>query len=164
TAKEKFKEIGWLEETKYIETEIRNTKELEKRVKSEELQIQTIQEELNKQRTLEESRRKSEEDQLKKTIGEVSNLADDIVNLIEERKKQQELTDAQKKEKIQLEAKEFRQMMGDMIKIKQELIEELSAKEIKERDFQEKIKKAKEREEVDSLKKMIKEASNKKKK
>ncbi len=164
TAKEKFKEIGWVEETKYIDTEIRNTKALEKRVESEESRIKIIQEQLEKQRTLEESRRKIEEEQLKETIGEVSNLADEVINLIEERRKQQELTDAQKNEKIKLEAKEFRRMMGDMIKIKEELIEELNAKEIEKRDFEEKFQKAKEREEIDSLKRMIKEAGNKKKK
>jgi hypothetical protein len=164
TAKEKFKEIGWLEETKYIETEIRNAKDLEKRVESEELKIQSIQEQLDKQRIFEESRRKSEEAQLKETIGEVSSLANEVIDLIEERRKQREITDTQKREEIKYEAKEFRRMMGDMIKIKQELIEELKAKEIEQYEFQEKLQRAKEREEVDNLKRMIKEAEKKKKK
>ncbi|MFX0082927.1 MAG: hypothetical protein ACFE94_14340 [Candidatus Hodarchaeota archaeon] len=164
TAKEKFKEIGWLEETKYIETEIRNTKELEKRVESEELKIQSIQEQLDKQRTSEESRRKAEEAQLKETIGEVSTLANEVINLIEERRKQQEIADTQKREEIKYEAKEFRRMMGDMIKIKEELIEELKLKENKRQEFQEKLQMAKEREEVDNLKRMIKEAEKRKEK
>ncbi|MFX1427103.1 MAG: hypothetical protein ACFFBE_11670 [Promethearchaeota archaeon] len=163
-AKENFTEIGWLEETKYIDTEIKNTKELEKRVENEELRIQTIQEQLNRQREIEISRRKSEEAKLKETIGEVSNLADEVINLIEERRKQQELSDARKREEIKHDAKEFRRMMGDMIKIKEELIHELKTKEIDKQEFQEKLQMAKEREEVDNLKRMIKEAGKKKKK
>lgn len=163
-AKEKFKDIGWLEETKYIEIEIKNMKALEKRVEDEELKIQNLQDQLEKQRVLEESRRKAEEAQLRGTIGEVSNLANEVINLIEERRKQQEITDAQKKEEIKYEAKEFRRMMGDIIKIKQELTEELKTKEFEKRDFQEKLQRAKEREEVDNLKRLIKEAGKKEKK
>ncbi|MFX1375606.1 MAG: hypothetical protein ACFFA0_07325 [Promethearchaeota archaeon] len=163
-ASEKFREIGWFEETKYIETEIKNTKILEEKVKIEESKIQTIQEQLDKQRELEESRRKTEEEKLKVTIGEVSNLADEVIKLIEDRRKEQEFSDIQKKEGIKYEAKEFRRIMGDMIKIKEELIKELRIKEAEKRDFQEKLQKAKEREEVDNLKRMIKEAEKKKKK
>ena len=54
--------------------------------------------------------------------------------------------------------------MGGMIEIKEELIKELSSKESEKQDFQEKLQQAKEREEVDNLKRMIKEAENKKEK
>ncbi|MFX1281445.1 MAG: hypothetical protein ACFFA3_19005 [Promethearchaeota archaeon] len=163
TAKKNFMEIGWDEEIKYIETEIRNAKALEKRVESEDLRIQQIQEQLERQRELEESRRRADDARLKETIGEVSNLADEVINLIEERRKEQELTDVQRRKEIKSEAKEFRRVMGDMIKIKEELINELKMKESEQKDFQEKLQIAKEREEVDNLKKLIKEAGKKKK-
>ena len=101
---------------------------------------------------------------MRETIGEVSNLADEVINLIEERRKQQEIIDQQKEEEIKYESKEFRRIMGDMIKIKQELIKELETKEVETRDFQEKLQRAKEREEVNNLKRMIKEAGKKEKK
>ncbi len=158
-----FKEIGWDEEVKYIETEIKNTKILEERVKKEELRIQLIQQQLEKQRTLEDSRRKAEEAKLKHTIGEVGELADEVLSLIEQERKRQKLAEKQQKKKIKDEAKEFRKEMGDLIKIKQELIEEIGKKEKEKSKFQEELQKAKEREEVDNLKRMIKETAKKKK-
>ena len=160
----RFKEIGWKEEIKYIETEIKNTKILEERVEKEEARIQAIQEQLEKQRAHDESRRRTEEAQLKQAIGEVSELADDVISLIEERRQEQKLAEKQKKVKIKYDAKKFREKMEGLIKIKEELIEELAIKEKEGREFQEKLQKAKEREEVDDLKRMIKEASEKKKK
>ncbi|NVM36481.1 MAG: hypothetical protein HWN81_12870, partial [Candidatus Lokiarchaeota archaeon] len=159
----KFREIGWNEEIKYIETEIKNTKLLEVRVKKEEERIQSIQEQLKKQRVLEKKRKKAEEVKLKETIGEVSELADEITVLIEKRRHDQKLAAKQKEEKIKYEAKEFRKEMGSLIKMKQELIDEIAEKEAKNREFEEKLQKAKEREEIDNLKRMIKESSKKKK-
>jgi len=159
-----FKEIGWLEEIKYIETEIKNTKNLEEKVEKEESRIYSIQEQLDKQRELEKRRRKKDEEHLKDTIGEVSGLADEVITLIEQRRKEQEVSELQKKDEIKHEAKEFRRIMGDMIQIKEELFRELSSKESEKQDFQEKLRQAKEREEVDNLKRMIKETEKKKKK
>ncbi|MFW9900727.1 MAG: hypothetical protein ACFFDY_05500, partial [Candidatus Thorarchaeota archaeon] len=56
----KFKEIGWDDEIKYIQTEIKNTNILEERVKKEEQRIRSIQEQLDKQREAEIERRKTE--------------------------------------------------------------------------------------------------------
>ena len=160
----KFREIGWEKEIKYIETEIKNTKVLEERVTTEEARIKAVQEQLEKQRTLEKKRRKEEEAELKETIGEVSELADNIISLIEERRQEQELTEIQQKKKVKSKSKEFRKEMTNLIKMKQELMDEITKKEEDKRIFQEKLEKAKEREKVDSLKKMIKEAAEKKKK
>ena len=160
----KFKEIGWDEEIKYIETEIKNTKILEEKVIKEELKIQTIQEQLEEQRSLEQRRREKREAELKETIGEISELADNVIGLIEVRKKQQELLESEKKVEVRAKARDFRKEMTNLIKIKQELIEEIAKKEDEKKQFQEKLEKAKEREKVDSLKKMIKEASEKRKK
>ncbi|UCD00396.1 MAG: hypothetical protein JSV23_05750 [Promethearchaeota archaeon] len=160
----KFREIGWDEEIKYIEIEIKNTKALEERVTKEEARIQSVQEQLEKQRFLEERRRKKEEAELKETIGQVSELADSIINLIEERRQEQELAEIQQEKKIKSKSKEFRKEMTNLIKMKQELMDEITKKEEENRIFQEKLEKAKEREKVDSLKRMIKEAAEKKKK
>jgi hypothetical protein len=65
---------------------------------------------------------------------------------------------------VKSKAKEFRKEMTNFIKVRQELIDEIARKEKEKREFQEKLETAKEREKVDSLKKMIKEAAEKKKK
>ncbi|MFX0000097.1 MAG: hypothetical protein ACFE88_08245 [Candidatus Hermodarchaeota archaeon] len=158
----KFKEIGWEEEVKYIETEIKNTKILEERVKKEELRIQSIQKQLEEQRALEKERRKAEELKLKDTISEVSELTDEVLNLIEKRRQEQKLSENKKKEKLEYEAKEFRKEMGELIKIKQELTEEIRKKEKEKSKFEEELQKAKQREEIDNLKRMIKEKTKKK--
>ena len=159
----KFREIGWNEEIKYIETEIKNAKLLEERVKKEEKRIQSIQEQLEKQRILEAERIKAEEIKLKETVGEVSELADEVIVLHEKEQEEQKLAAKQKEDKIKYGAKQFRKEMGSLMKMKQELIDEIAKKEAEKKEFEEKLQKAKEREEIDNLKRMIKESSEKKK-
>ncbi|MFX1522611.1 MAG: hypothetical protein ACFFCC_03790 [Promethearchaeota archaeon] len=161
---QKFKEIGWHEEVKYIEAERNNMKILEERVKSEESRINIIQEQLEKQRKREVEKIKVEEQIIKENIGEIHQSADEIMNLIEERRKQQKKVEKEEKLKIKEEAKDFRGKVGELIKIKEELIQELEKKEKEELKFKEKTQMAKEREEVANLKRMIKEAGEKKKK
>ncbi|MFW9818999.1 MAG: hypothetical protein ACFFE5_05265, partial [Candidatus Thorarchaeota archaeon] len=160
----KFRTIGWDKEIKYIETEINNTKKLEERIIKEEARIQNIQEQLERQRALEQERRKKREEDLKATVGEVGELADSVIGLIEERKQKQKLAETEQKQKVQTKAREFRKEMTNLINVKQELIDEIAKKEDEKKKFQEKLEEAKEREKIDSLKKMIKEAAEKKKK
>ncbi len=160
----KFEEIGWHEEIKYIETEIKNMKVMEERVKAEEIRINEIQEQLERQRKREEDRIKTEELKLKGTIGEVRQSADEITRLIEERRLNKKLIEEQEKIKILEESKDFRIKVGELIKIKEELIHELGKREEDEAGFKEKLQKSKEREEVNNLKRLIKEAGEKKKK
>ena len=54
--------------------------------------------------------------------------------------------------------------MTDLIKVREELLKEIGKKEEEGKSFQEKLEMAKEREKVDSIKKMIKETAEKKKK
>ncbi len=159
----KFQQIGWEDEIKYIQTEIKNTKILEERVKKEEKRIQSIQEQLDEQRALEIKRRKTEEAKLKGTVGEVGHLADEVVGMIEKRRKEQKLAEKQIKEKIKEDAKEFRKEMGDLIKMKKELMDEIKKKEKEDIKFQEDLQKAKEREEIENLKRLIKDKGKKKK-
>ncbi|UCC19219.1 MAG: hypothetical protein JSV62_14125 [Promethearchaeota archaeon] len=160
----KFREIGWDEEVKYIETEIKNAKKLEEKIMKEEARIQAIQEQLEEQRTAEKKRRIEEETELKETIGEVSELADSLIKLIEERRQEQKLSEKEQKRKIKAKAIDFRKEMTNLIKVKQELIDEIKKKEDEKKKFQEKLEEAKEREKIDNLKKMIKETAEKKKK
>ena len=163
-AKSKFVKIDWINEINYIEAEIKNTKILEEKVRTEELKITMIQEELNKQRILEESRRKFEVSRLKETVSEVSELADEVVNLIERKKVEQKLVEKQEKIRVLNESKEYSKKLGQLIKIKEELIKELGNKEEQKKEFQEKLQNAKDREKINNLKRMIKETSEKKKK
>jgi len=160
----KFREIGWIEEIKYIETEIKNTKLLEEKVNKEELRIQKIQEQLQKQRDFEKQQRIEEENKLRGTISEVGTIADEVMEMIKRRQEAKKLADKEKAEETKVKAKEFRKKMGNLIKIKQELIKELELKEKEEKRKQEELQQAKDREQIDDLKRMIKEAEKKKKK
>ena len=163
-AKSKFVKIDWINEINYIQAEIKNTKILEEKVRNEELKITMIQEELNKQRVLEESRRKFEISKLKETVSEVREQANEIADLIERKKIEQKSVKKQEITKILTESKEYGKKMGQLIKIREELIKELEIEEEQKREFQEKLQSAKDREKINNIKRMIKETSEKKKK
>ncbi|MHA1466631.1 MAG: hypothetical protein ACTSP6_00955 [Promethearchaeota archaeon] len=158
-----FKEIGWNEQVRYIETEIQNTHQLEERVGEEELRVKKIQAELIIQREKELEKLKEEDLRKRETIGEVEILTDEISTLIESKKQELILSEQQKREKVKLEAKEFRKDMGKMLQIKQELEAELEKAKEDERRKQEEHQKVKDREELDDIAKMIKEAAKKEK-
>ena len=158
-----FKEIGWNEQVRYIETEIQNTHQLEERVGEEELRVKKIQAELIIQREKELEKLKEEDLRKRETIGEVEILTDEISTLIESKKQELILSEQQKREKVKLEAKEFRKDMGKMLQIKQELEAELEKAKEDERRRQEEQQKAKDRGELDDIAKMIKEAAKKEK-
>ena len=98
---------------------------------------------------------------MRETIGEVEILTDEISTLIESKKQELILSEQQKREKVKLEAKEFRKDMGKMLQIKQELEAELEKAKEDERRKQEEQQKAKDREELDDIARMIKEAAKK---
>ncbi|MFX1409223.1 MAG: hypothetical protein ACFFA6_02640 [Promethearchaeota archaeon] len=161
---EKFREIGWDEEVKYIENEIKNVKLVEERVEKEEIRIQSIYEQLEKRKLLEDQQRKQKESELQQSIVEVGHLADEIITLIEDRREKQKVETEQKRVQIKQEARKFGEKMGSLIKLKEELISELARKEEKKRMEVEDQKKAIEREKVDDIKKMLKDVAKKKKK
>ncbi len=160
----KFKEIGWDAEIKYIETEIKNVKELEQRVEKEAERVEQIQKQLEEQKILEEERRKIELNKLKETKKEVSDLADTVMSMILEKKEKQKTAEKEKKELIKKESIEFRKEMGKLIKFKEELHDEFAKKEKEKKLKIDELKEAKEREEINDLKKMIKDADKNKKK
>jgi hypothetical protein len=158
-----FLEIGWEEQVKYIKKEIQNTKILEERVKNENLKIQKIKKDLDKKKKLERLKAEKYEQELKQTIDEVGGLTQEISNLIEGT--QHELKERQK-EKLRLtklEAKEYRKNMGNLIKIKQDLKEELELVKQEKESAQEDYKLAKEKEKADEIKKLLKEVKKGKK-
>jgi len=160
----KFKEIGWDAEIKYIEIEIKNAKKLEQRVEKEAERAEQFQKQLEEQRILEAKRRKIEFNKLKETKEEVSDLTDIVMTMIIEKKEKQKKAEKEKKLLIKKEAKEFRNEMGKLLKFKEEFGDELAKKEKEKKLKIDKLKEAKEREEINDLKKMIKDAAKNEKK
>ncbi|MHA1147628.1 MAG: hypothetical protein ACTSR8_05235 [Promethearchaeota archaeon] len=156
-----FKEIGWDAQIKYIQSEIQNTKTVELRAKNEEMEMQRIQQELEKQKQIQEQKRLEEERTMRHTVGEIGNLADEITVLFEQKKEELKNLEKRKEDQIKHEAKEYSKNMGLMIKMKHELMEELKKKKEEEAKKQEEEQKKKERAEIDDIARMIREASKK---
>jgi len=164
SAIEKFKQIGWIEQIKYIQKEIENTRLLEQRTKEEDIKIQKIREDLENQRRKKERQEKEDEKKLKIVVGEVSDLSIEVSKLIEIKKQQDELKTQLKSKQIVSESKKFRKDMKEFIDLKQDLMNELSkSKETSEKRKGE-LKLAKDKEKADEIKKMLKEISKKEKK
>jgi hypothetical protein len=158
-----FKEIGWNEQIHYIETEIKNTKNLEENFEREQLEREKLKAELEKQRQIELERWKQEDLKMRATVGEVGNLADEVSTLIRAREDKLKAIDQEKKQQLKIEAKEFGKNMGNMLRIKQELLSELEKAKKEEKRREEQQQKAKDREEVDEIAKMLRDLKNKKK-
>jgi len=164
SAIEKFKQIGWIEQIKYIQKEIENTRLLEQRTKEEDLKIQKIREDLEIQRSKKERQVKEEEIKLQAVVGEVSDLSIEVSKLIEIRMQQDELKAQQKSKQIVSESKDFRKDMKEFIDLKQELMKELSKSKEDAEKRKEELKLTKDKEKADEIKKMLKEISKKEKK
>jgi len=163
-ATEKFKQIGWIEQIKYIQKEIENTRLLEQKTKEEDLKIQKIREDLEIQRRKKERQVKEEKIKLKAVVGEVSDLSIEVSKLIEIKMQRDELKAQQKSKQIVSESKEFRKDMKEFIDLKQELMKELSNSKEDEEKRKEELKIANDKEKADDIKKMLKEISKKEKK
>lgn len=163
-AKSIFKKMGWNEQIKYIDMEIRNTQLVEQKKKKEEEEMQRIQQELEEQRKVEEKRREAEDAKMRESIQEVGSLADQVSQLIEEKKKELRLTEEQKRQKLERDAKDYRRNMSGMISIKQEIMQELSSKQQIAQKQKKQLEQEKEKEEMDEIARMIKEAAKKAKK
>ena len=158
----KFNEIGWSEQTKYIQKEIENTRLFEQNVKESNAKIQTLHAELEANKKKEARQLKVAESKLKVTIKEVSDLAGEVSQLIKIKNAQDEIREKQKKEKIRSKSKEFRRDMKDLINLKQELKMELSDSKKKAEKRKEELELAKDKEKADEIKKMLKDLSKKK--
>ena len=158
----KFNEIGWSEQTKYIQKEIENTKLFEQNVKESNAKIQNLHAELEVKKRKEARQLKVAESKLKVTIKEASDLAGEVSQLIKIKKTQDEVREKQKKAKTTLKSKEFRRDLKDLINLKQELKKELSDAKNKVEKRKDELELAKDKEKADEIKKMLKDLSKKK--
>ncbi|TFG27953.1 MAG: hypothetical protein EU532_06365 [Promethearchaeota archaeon] len=156
-----FREIGWNDQIKYIETEIKNTKNLEQKFTQELIEREKLKDELEKQRQEELERWRKEDIRKRATIGEVGNLADEVSDLLKNRDEKLKLLEQEKKQQVKIEAKEFSRNMGKMLKIKQELLSELEKSKKEEQKRKEEQQKAKDRKEVDEIAKMLRDLKKK---
>ena len=158
----KFKQIGWSEQTKFIQKEIENTKNFEQNIIESNRKIKRIHQELENQKRKEEHKKKREEQEIKGTIKEVSNLAGDVSNLIKIKKEKAKLQSQQRREIIISKSKEFRKDMKNLLNLKQELTQELSEskKALENKKKQDEL--AKDKEKADEIKRMLKDISKNK--
>ncbi|MFW9947812.1 MAG: hypothetical protein ACFFDX_13390, partial [Candidatus Odinarchaeota archaeon] len=160
----KFNEIGWDEQTKFIEKEIENTKLLQEKVKEEEQRIKKIYEELVNKKRLEEIRLKEKEMKIQETIGELSDMTGEVSHLIKQQIKEIKLKQREEKEREKKAAKKFRQDMKELIKLKQELINEIKKSKEEAVKKREEMQLSKDKEKADEIKEMLKDLTKKEKK
>ncbi len=158
----KFKNIGWSEQTKFIEKEIENARKFEQKVNDSNRRIKKIHQELENQKIKEDHEKKEEEKRIKGTIKEVSVLSGEISNLIKIKREKDKLQSRQRREMVVSKSKEFRKDMQNLLNLKQDLTQQLS--ESKEAIENKKIEAelAKDKEKADEIKKMLKEVSKNK--
>ncbi|MHA2287315.1 MAG: hypothetical protein ACXABG_00885 [Promethearchaeota archaeon] len=158
---QKFNEIGWNEQTKYIQKEIENTRLFEHQVKENEIKIQKIHEDLEAKKRTEERQSKIAESKLKVAIKEVGDLTGEVSQLIKIKKEKDEISKKQQREKLVLESKQFKRDMKDLITIKEELKRELSESKKNDEKRKKELEIAKDKEKADEIKKMLKGMSKK---
>ncbi|MHA1234493.1 MAG: hypothetical protein ACTSQL_05335, partial [Promethearchaeota archaeon] len=158
----KFKNIGWDEQTKFIEKEIENARNFEQNVIDSNRKIEEIHQKLEKQKIKEHLEKKEEEKKIKGTIKEVSVLSGEISNLIKIKKEKEELQSRQRKEKVVSKSKEFRKDMQNMLNFKQGLTQELSEAKKAIEGKKKEAELAKDKEKADEIKKMLKDISKNK--
>ncbi|MHA1373798.1 MAG: hypothetical protein ACTSR7_05850 [Promethearchaeota archaeon] len=159
----KFKQIGWQDEVAYIQKEIDNTRLMEKRFEEEKIKAQKIHEVLLKRKRREKARVEKREKELSQTVSEVSNFASEITNIIKSKRKELNLLEEQRKEQIKNEAKGYRKSLTEIIKLKKDLIDEITQSEEKIKVKEDKIQFTKDKEEADEIKRMLKDIKKKKK-
>jgi len=157
----RFNEIGWTEQAKFINKEIENTKLLQEKVKEDNAKIQKIYEDLTSKKQLEKLRLLEQEKKIQETIGKVSDMAGEVSQLIKEQDKQLKLKLKKEKASVKKEAKSFRKDMAKLIKLKQELMEEINRSKETSAKKKEEAQLAKDKEKADEIKKMLKDISKK---
>jgi hypothetical protein len=159
----KFTQIGWTEQTKYIKKEIENTKEIEQKANEERLKLKQVHDDLLRKKQKEERLIKKKEKELKSTISDVSDLTGEISDVIKTKKLEIEKQEKERKEKIKQDAKDYRKSMSEMIRLKQELLEEIKNSEVMLKKEREKHKIEKDKEKAEEIKRMLKDISKNKK-
>jgi len=160
----KFNEIGWDEQTKFIEKEIENTKLLQEKVKEEEKRIQKIYEELINKKRLEEIRLKEKGIKIQESIGELSDMTGGVSQLIKQQIKEQKSKQKEEKEIEKKAAKKFRKDLKELIDLKQELINEIERSKEDAAKKREEMQLSKDKEKADEIKELLNDLTKKKKK
>jgi hypothetical protein len=160
-AVQKFNEIGWKEQTKYIQKEIENTKIFEQQVEEKNRKIQQMHKELEAKKQMDERQFKIADSKLKVAIKEVGDLASEVTQLIKTKKIQDEIREQQKRKKMISESKKFRSDLKHLIDLKDELKIELSDSKREEEKRKKELELEKDKEKADEIKKMLKEMSKK---
>ncbi|MFX0074375.1 MAG: hypothetical protein ACFE96_02960 [Candidatus Hermodarchaeota archaeon] len=158
---QKFNEIGWSEQTKYIQKEIENTKLFERQVEEKNIKIQKMHEELDAKRRKEERQVKIAESKLRTTLKEAGDLAGEVSKLIKIKEEQDEIKKQEKRKKMISESKRFRKDLKDLITLKEELTKEISDSRKKDEKRKKELELAKDKEKADEIKKMLKDISKK---
>ncbi len=158
---EKFKSIGWLEQTKYIKKEIETTKKLEENAIKAQKEVKKSQEALLRQKELDLLRRIEEEAVKKQSVKTINALSDDIVKSLKNQRLEQERTQVVVKKEVKMDAAKFAKDLGKMIKIKQDLASEIAKSDEEEKKKRVEKEKRKTKEELKELHKWIKEAGKK---
>ena len=158
---QKFNEIGWNEQTKYIQKEIENTKIFEHEVEEKNKKIQQMHKELEAKKQMEEREIKIADSKLKVAIKEVGDLAGEFTQIIKNKRAQDEIREQQKRKKMISESKQFRSDLKHLIGLKEELKKELSDSKREEEKRKKEQELSKDKEKADEIKKMLKEMSKK---
>lgn len=154
-----FRLLGWRNQIGYIKEEIAEVEQLEKEAKQREIELKKAQRQKQRQRRVEEFKKAKKEHELKETVGEVDAIAKNVSNLLEEQKKQEQLKKQKEKQKLIQESKEFGKSMGNMIKLKAELKQQIEEEKRRKKEEQDTREREKQRKEVEDIKKMLKETS-----
>lgn len=158
---ERFKQIGWTEQIKYIKKEIENTQKAEESSKQAQLQVKQAQEALISQKQLEEERRKEEEKGQRESLKDISVLSDDIFESLKRQRKEMEETKMVVAKDLKKDSSSFGKDVGKLLVLKQELMEELKKDEEKKEKDKKALERKKGKNELSDIAKMIRDASKK---
>ncbi|MHA1895839.1 MAG: hypothetical protein ACTSU2_00460, partial [Promethearchaeota archaeon] len=156
---EQFRLIGWNDQIKYIEEEIRKMNILEQQ-KRRELELQKLLEQKEKQRQLEEKQRAEEKKKEElKELDEINKMIRQVSKIKEEKKKQEEFLKEQEKKILGFKQNEKLALPKKPLKLSSLRDSMYSAVEEKLKELEE--KKTKIKNEMDEFKEMIKKAAKK---
>ncbi|MBN1214937.1 MAG: hypothetical protein JXA99_05780 [Candidatus Lokiarchaeota archaeon] len=157
-----FKSLGWNHQIKYLELEIKNIRELEDKINKMEVHRKIMTQHLEEQKIFEEYERSKKSDFMKKTVNQVGNFTQKASESIKDEILKEKLKTKSQEKQIKEDAKLFGKSMKRLIRLKEDLLQKI--KESKETKLKEKqkIQEEKEKENVNEIKKMLRETMKKK--
>ncbi|MBY9005835.1 MAG: hypothetical protein KGD63_03670 [Candidatus Lokiarchaeota archaeon] len=159
-----FKNLGWNEQIKFIELEIKNVKELEEKVHKVEISRKLMTKQLEEQKIFEEYEKSKTHKIIKDTVNQVSNFSEHASKSIENELISVKMKNESEKKKIKEDAKIFGKSMKKLISLKEDLLQKIKESKDAKLKEKERLENEKEKENIDEIKKMLKETMKKKKK